>query len=303
MNEIFSYKRFGKLLKTDIARYLPKSYGTVLILLGLLPAIWLLMTLLKSDSSLNEGLRFVLIFISTVICTFFSVYKMYGHVNHKKKGVDFIMLPASSLEKFLSMTLISTVLLPIAFFTAAIILDYILASIPNGVYDGYIKGRYFNTYSLKIFGIFILSMSFTLYGNMLFRKSKAAKTFFSGLLLSVCISTIMTLGVYNITKRMVYINEEKEIRSLATGKIISQDELDDNAIILEESNDAGSKKVKITRDGQTYILSSGSVNNDMISYLSEHEKVIYILFQIFILGVIPAVMYFLTYNRINKQQL
>lgn len=305
MKEIFSYTRFGKLLKNDIKRYLPKSYGVILIFLGIMPAIWAVKSWLDTGGSMAADSRLAGILVLAFICTFISIFRIYGTANHKKKGVDFTMLPASALEKFLSMTLISTIALPVAFLLISFLLDCLMAWIPTGAYSGFIGMQaLFSADTLTGFGKIILFMCFALCGNMLFRKAKITKTVFSLFAISVVFASIISFTVYQTVKHVAIQDEKGQIRRAIDNEQITQENIDDKTILIEKHiEEDNTKQVKITRNGKTYLLSKGSVNRDTFSFLEEHYKILYTLFNIFIYVIVPGAMYFITYNRISKQQL
>lgn len=305
MNEIFSYKRFGKLFVNDIKRYLPKSYGTILIFLGILPAIWTVKSLLELGGPMASDSRLAGILILAFICTFISIFRIYGTTNHKKKGVEFTMLPASALEKFLSMTLLATVALPIAFLLISFLLDCLMAFIPTGAYEGFIGIQtLFSAETLLELGKIMLFMCFALCGNMLFRKAKLTKTVFSLFALSVVFAFIISFTIYHTVKHVAYQNEQGEILRAIDNAQITPENLDEKTILIEKyRNEENNKEVKITRNGRTYIINKGSMNRDAFYFLEDHYSLLYTLFNIFIYVIIPGAMYFITYHKIKTQQL
>lgn len=303
MNEIFSINRFGKLLKNDLVRYLPQGYGTFITFLCIMPAIWALFTFIF-DSQIILDARVIGFILCTMICSFVAVFKLYNSANHKKKGVDFVMLPASAFEKFLSMILIGTLLVPALFAACAYLIDCLLATLPVDTYQGYIGIK--NLFSIQFFentGIFILFLSFALCGNMLFKKAKVAKTILSVLGLFTLIGYLTSLSAYVLVKNMAYTKEDGQVYSIVGKKPLSEDQITDNTIIIDEEKTVGGKTVNITRDGKTYSIKSNNVNSDLLQLLSTHERMLILFYKIFIFGVIPGLMYFLTYHRIKKQQM
>lgn len=139
MNTVFDTKRFGKYLTYDLnnAR---NSYGRSLLILALLPAIIFFFTeffsLLFSfkftsfDSSF-VGIGFV---IGLLVIYLTAPVKIYGALTEKKQGTDWLMIPASSFEKFLSMVIVMCVVLPLAYFAGFFACDLILSLVPG--YDG-----------------------------------------------------------------------------------------------------------------------------------------------------------------------
>lgn len=303
MNEIFSLNRFGKLLKNDLVRCLPKGYGTLISLLCIMPGIWVINALMFNNS-ISPDARILGIILITMLAAFLSIFKLYGHANHPKKGVDFTMLPASALEKFLSMVLIGSLIIPVLFFLAIYAIDCILATIPVDAYHGYITpDTFFRARFFENTGIFILFLSFSFCGNMLFRKAKVAKTILSVLGLFTLIGYITSVSAYTLVKRMAYQKEDGAVYSMIGNQPMTEDQITDNTIILQEGKENGKKTVQMTRDGKTYTVSGNRISPDTLDMLYANGRIYVVMYQIFLFGILPALMYFLTYRRIQKQQL
>lgn len=302
MNEIFSYTRFGKLFKNDIVRYLPRYYGGILIFLASLPAVWVFKSFFSSSPMVPDS-RLTTIGIFLFLATFIAPFRIYGNTNHKKWGVDFTMLPASVFEKFLSMFLISTVLMPIVMFATSFLIDIILTTIPTGAYEGYITPSIiFTKTNMEFFGECILFTSFALFGNMLFRKSKLSKTLLSLSGLLVITGFLFSLGTYTYVRNIAYVTKDGEVHRMVNDKVIQNADTT-NLIMLEETQGVKSTTVRITKEGKTYTLNSTSINGDLINFLYANNKALLILLKIIIYVIIPGLMYYLTFARIKKQQL
>ncbi|MEG0519329.1 MAG: hypothetical protein RR555_10770 [Bacteroidales bacterium] len=302
MNEIFSYTRFGKLLKSDIVRYLPKYYGGMLIFLALLPATWVFKSFFNG-SPMDAESRLTTFGIFLFFATFLAPFRIYGSTNHKKWGVDFTMLPASAFEKFLSMFLISTILIPIVFFLASYLIDIILTTIPTGAYYQYITlSDIFTATNLAFFGECILFASFALLGNMLFKKNKLSKTLLSLFALLVIAGFIVSSATYGYVRNLAYKTESGEVHRMINDEIIPDADTT-KFIMLEQTQGAKSTAVRTTKEGKTYTLSSASITSELMNFLDAHDKALMIILQIIIYVVIPGLLYFFTFLRIKKQQL
>ncbi|MEG1692231.1 MAG: hypothetical protein RR312_02445 [Bacteroidales bacterium] len=300
MNEIFSYKRFGKLIINDIVRYLPKYYSSILMFMAIMPSYWAFGSFL-GNGSVNPNSRVIAIMILTFICTFLAPFRIYGSTNHKKWGVDFTMLPASCLEKFLSMLFISTILLPISIIITSIIIDTILVIIPTGYYNGYIFADIFTLENLKIFGEIVLFMCFALCGNMLFKKHKLSKTLLTMFAITAIISYLVSMGVYQYAKHITYIDEQGVAHKIVNGEVINTNSDIKNTITLEETTTNSNNELTIIeRSGKRYNISS---KEDILIYLKNDFKWLYVLMQIIAYVIIPCLMYYITFTRIKRQQL
>ena len=208
MNNIFDFKRFGNYFAYDIRRS-ANNYGINLLVLGLMPVILYILHILVATVSGKQPLpiasesKFILfgiiVFVTAVSCG----VKIYGNITDKRSGSDFLMLPASTLEKWISMVLIVCVLVPVALIALSVASDSLLSWIVPASYgEGAITSICNETISISRHDEFFLNLpailflgwcgcalTFTL-GALYFKKAKVAKTFLCLFLLSAAVSLI-----------------------------------------------------------------------------------------------------------------
>lgn len=126
MNSVFSADRFIKLLKYDLRTNLPKFYITFCMLCSIVPAFGIIAVAFGESISLNA--RDFMYTALLYVCSFVSPFVIYKHANNRKGGIYFITLPASAFEKFLSILVVCSLIVPLSFIIANILLDYILSS-------------------------------------------------------------------------------------------------------------------------------------------------------------------------------
>ena len=103
MNNNFRWNRFEKVICKDFTD-MWRSFGTTMIVLVILPvAVWLLRLALSTNAvapaeSRYQGVQFLVLLGSVM-----SVSRIYRNCNLTNKGIGFAMLPASKEEKFASM--------------------------------------------------------------------------------------------------------------------------------------------------------------------------------------------------------
>ena len=105
-NDIFNFKRFGKYFGSDI-RTCWANFGLSLLTISiLLPiAIYIISTAFEIR---------LFIFIVAMLCIIVTMpVKCYGKITDKQYGSLWLNLPASRLEKFLSMVLLSCIIVPL----------------------------------------------------------------------------------------------------------------------------------------------------------------------------------------------
>ena len=117
-NDIFNLRRFGKYFGTDI-RTCWANYGLSLLTLSILSPVffYILSTgfnlLLKSTwDGPDMGMR-LFVFCIAVVCMVITMpVKCYGKITEKQYGSFWLTLPASRLEKFISMFLMTCIIVP-----------------------------------------------------------------------------------------------------------------------------------------------------------------------------------------------
>ena len=118
-NDIFNFRRFGKYFGTDI-RTCWANFGLSLLTISILfPVVTYFISttfnlLMKSAwDGPDMGIR-VFIFCIAVLCMVITMpVKCYGRITEKQYGSFWITLPASRLEKFISMFLMTCIIVPV----------------------------------------------------------------------------------------------------------------------------------------------------------------------------------------------
>jgi hypothetical protein len=220
MNNTFEFNRFKNLLVNDGKKYF-RNFGTALIVFCCLNAIYWIFNLLFGSETMSP-IRFSMLLIWTALAMMLVPEKVYGKANLSREGVSFAMMPASSLEKFLSMFLYCAVVTPIIVFFGGYLVDAFLSIFPFGGFEKPIHlysigeiGRMMNDHSgavrvgeatFNFTDVFSVGMMRTslyvtilqwaaifMLGNMLFKKHKAGKTFACYLGIGYVLSTIFGL--------------------------------------------------------------------------------------------------------------
>ncbi len=222
MNNTFSFNRFKNLLLKDGKMYI-RNYGTSLIVWCCLNAIFWIFNLLFGSETMPP-VRFGMLCTWTALAMMMVPSKVYGNANLSREGVGFAMMPASSLEKFVSMFVYCAIVTPIVVFFGGYLIDAFLSVFPFGGFEKPIRLYSLNeiirmandTEGVVNVGDFELSleqvfpigvMRTSLYvgiiqwaalfmlGNMLFKKHKAGKTFACYLGISYLFSMLFGLLV------------------------------------------------------------------------------------------------------------
>ena len=137
INNIFNCKRFGKYLVSDLRRC-GANFGISFIAITLAGVLAYLIAGAVSMAtgsgwySSNALIRTIYIGISAVILICTMPAKCYGFITDKRAGANWLMLPVSTTEKFVSMLIITMIIIPATFLAGVILLDWLIVALdPN----------------------------------------------------------------------------------------------------------------------------------------------------------------------------
>ena len=149
MSQTFDIKRFGKVLAYDIRRLSPRNFrsgertgnmGINIISFAFMPVVISLVTILMGEQAAGVPVwvRWFMLLFTAVIMACLVPEVHYNAVNQKKGGSYYAMLPASKLEKYLSMLLMTLVICPLLTFCGAFVVDTLITFLPLHVNEGYL---------------------------------------------------------------------------------------------------------------------------------------------------------------------
>ena len=190
MDNIFSFNRFGKLLKKEFYEYFQRFGITILVFLSFIMIAWGISLLFGGDDGFSTNLRSIGIWGLTVLVALFAPFVVYGYANHPKKGIYYAMLPASSFEKFLSMVIYTLILTPVMFFVTAVLLDSLIVTIKSPENTSYLFSTLFSKDVLSQCSGLFQTISIFVLANMIFKKQKVAKSLLSIIGISIIISVL-----------------------------------------------------------------------------------------------------------------
>lgn len=136
MNNTFNINRFGSLLAYDGRKYIRNFGITLAILCGLNLVLWLLTLIF--GFTMPTLARWGIIYLAVFLGIIMVPSKAFGDINLPREGVRFAMLPVSNLEKYLSYVLFC-LLTPVAIILGSWAIDSLLTLLPFGGFDHYIK--------------------------------------------------------------------------------------------------------------------------------------------------------------------
>lgn len=241
MNNTLEFNRLGKVIKHDGASF-AQNLGLTLIILWSIPVvIWLFSSLTPGHDHIDSFSRISIIGTLGTILLIMAPARLYKYCNDSRQGIGYAMLPASSLEKFISMVFYCVIVAPIIYLAGALAIDSIL-SVLGRPYEGFAIADYFDNLSQlrdalrqkmmmgdedyiilasclsptviilsRILSTLAMSSIF-MFGNMVFKKRKTGKMIGILILLFIIIMIIMVNYVANheeqIARWFGYMNEE-----------------------------------------------------------------------------------------------
>lgn len=236
MSNTFNISRFNRLLAFDGRNYF-KRFGLVLvIIIGVNVVAWAVFSFLPY-LKITEVLplnRYLLITLLAAISIAMAPGIAFGDINDKRAGASQMMMPVSTLEKFLSLFLYCCLLTPVLCVVGSLIIDTLLALLPFGEYEGFTWSQFVMqfhpkslivnadadedlwalTFNLDNFYRYWAQMialpSVCLYANMVFKKSKVAKTFLVAALIWFLVIAVL-LMIYRIGIDAFWSSSSREI--------------------------------------------------------------------------------------------
>lgn len=245
-NDIFNFNRFGKYFASDI-RTCWSNFGLSLLTIALLFPVATYFITTVFNFVINSvwdgpdmGLR-VFVFVVAMLCMIITMpVKCYGRITEKQYGSSWLMLPASRLEKFVSMFLLTCIIVPVAGIVLYLGMDALICALDHTCGKNLIAGgmelirgmgdlqsltmnfvdenvtiedaavvqeilKQVNSPWLYVDEIFAMTLPFLL-GAVFFKSGKTVKTFLALFAISTAISIaatpLMTNWAMNIFNNM-----------------------------------------------------------------------------------------------------
>lgn len=131
MNQSFSFQRFWTYFKYDVTQ-MWRNHSRAALLIGGASAIfyilWVMFSLVFTQewhSPMVEA-RVIMFVAAFTVLELYQV-KTYGFLTEKKAGSSWLMIPASRVEKFVSMLLVTLVVIPVLFLVVYLTIDGFLS--------------------------------------------------------------------------------------------------------------------------------------------------------------------------------
>jgi len=153
MSETFNFSRFWTYFKYDL-KQMWRNHSKAAIMIGGAAAIfyiiWVMFCLAFTQhwSSPVIAARFIVLFLAFAVLEIYQT-RTYGHLTEKQAGSAWLMVPASRTEKFVSMLLVTLVVIPVLFFTVYFLIDGFL-SLVDPTYGQSLLTGFTGTYRMMV---------------------------------------------------------------------------------------------------------------------------------------------------------
>ena len=213
MNETFDIKRLGRLIKYEVINYIPNFFKSLLIFASVIAAVWIFSLTVDFDVCPHSRAWLVnALFVLAIVLSPFIVYK---DMNDRKRGYIYAMIPASTLEKLLSMIVLCVVIVPLLAYAVLTATDLLLWLLSKAGIGTFLHMEFYNPFTavklvddkyplLHIYPVFdsiiyfVNLIAYTIMFNTIFRKNKVLKTILFNMAMSFAF-VILTAVVVNIT--------------------------------------------------------------------------------------------------------
>jgi hypothetical protein len=213
MNEVFDIKRLGRLIKYEVINYIPNFFKSLLIFASVIAAVWIFS--LTVDFNACPHSRAGLVNVLFVLAIVLSPFIVYKDMNDRKKGYIYAMIPASTLEKLLSMIVLCVVIVPLLAYAVLTATDLLLWLLSKAGIGHFLHMEFYNPFTAvklvdneyllpHIYPVFdsiiyfVNLIAYTIMFNTIFRKNKVLKTILFNMAMSFAF-VILTAVVVNVT--------------------------------------------------------------------------------------------------------
>lgn len=190
MNDTFNFKRFGKYFASDLTRLFSENWLKVLCF-GLIPVFGLILSYMFSLFVPGEyeyiglGTREFFLAATAAIFSVWIPSACYGYVTDKRAGSNYILIPASVLEKTVSVIINAAAIVPAAFLVIYAVSD-LVATLVTGTAVSQTLLMNMSAWNLsELFGDGVdgyalislhISILYFILGAVFFRRGKISKT-------------------------------------------------------------------------------------------------------------------------------
>lgn len=130
-SEVFSFSRFWTYFRYDL-KQMWRNHARAAILIGfsvaILYVLWVTFSLIMTGhwAAPDQSVRLLTLFFALFALELYQT-RTYGYLTERKAGSAWLMVPASHLEKAVSMILITVIIIPVLFILVFTLSDWLIS--------------------------------------------------------------------------------------------------------------------------------------------------------------------------------
>lgn len=209
MSNVFDFKRFGGYFTYSL-RNGASNFSLTLLLCALMPAVafvfyeLIMLVFNGSFPTSSELMRDLAAVFGLLIIILIAPSKLFGCITDKRQGTAYLMIPASTFEKWLTIILICVLVLPLCFIVLMVAGDALMMLIFGSAYaDGYLFTYLCQSFNIELdcvtinafalgYADWITGILIYALGAVWFKKAKVGKTLLCVTLLSIIIGLLFS---------------------------------------------------------------------------------------------------------------
>ena len=141
MNQTFSFQRWSLLVAKHWAENRKRYLLSIVAFMSLILVWYVFVMLTDHQNPMAEGIQWVTYYFSLFIVGPFYASQFFKPLGSKSKAVDYLMVPASALEKTIVGIFYAVILYPIVFTAAFYLVDAIAVAAANLFHPSYTTGK------------------------------------------------------------------------------------------------------------------------------------------------------------------
>ena len=193
-NNTFQLERFSSLVVRTLNQNKRIFIISALVFAGIPLLLFLFnMMMIEPTSFYHRDVLFRLLPYVTFI---FSPFIFFYSINHPKKGLTEVMLPASILEKYINMMVFCMIIAPMSAIVLYGAMDSLIALIFPKYFNGYVITEFKTLFTDWRNLLYLnLYMQIIFFFNLLFSRHKILKTIGAYMIIGIAIIVFMVIGV------------------------------------------------------------------------------------------------------------
>lgn len=176
-HQFFDIKRFNLLLGKELRFFFRRYALDLLCIGGAYLLFWLLNVFFsRFGSEVHMFSRYMVVVAMTAVSMIMAPSKVYKTINHRRYGLDYALLPASTMEKTVSMFICSSLTCLVSTLVLLFALDALVACISPNLFTGTLLAWGSANFWIQTAVSMLYLQSFFVLGNMLFKSHKVGGT-------------------------------------------------------------------------------------------------------------------------------